>query len=95
MSDIEFGKEVHYHLSWKKGKDSKTYIKLSEEAHYSVQIQDGGPECSEAGCVEDIVSNWETTEAMALEGKKMQAIDPDNQALVDTWMEQYRDCFGK
>lgn len=91
MSDIEFGKEVHYHY-WD---DSIEFVTLDPKEHYAVELSPTGPECATAGCVFDVISNWETTEAMALEGKKMQAIDPGNQPKVDAWMEQYRDCFGE
>ena len=95
MSEFEAGKTVHYHLAWGKGKDSKTYIKLATEQHYAVQLEPEGPECKESGCVHDIIGNWDTTEAIALEGGKLVTVDPANQERVDVVMAQYRDCFGK
>jgi len=94
MSEFEAGKTVHYHLPWVKGKNNKTYITLATEQHYGVLLNEE-PECKEAGCVADIIGNWETAESMALEGGKVVAVDPDNQPKLDAWMEQYRDCFGK
>lgn len=104
MTRFEDGQTVHYHMH-KYIEDGKGGYEFKEvPSHYTLRSQydhavilrsDLKTECTESGCIVDIVMNQESAINFIQQGDVAVALNPEDQAALDYERELYVDCFGE